>query len=50
MRVESYATSLKKISQDADEELKLLQVLTKNGFDSILITDATKDAGIIYAN
>ena len=33
-----------------DISLQVLQVLAKNSYDSILITDATKDAKIIYAN
>ena len=41
---------LKKIFQDADISLNVLQVLASNTYDSILITDATKDAKIIYAN
>ena len=44
------ASSLEKIFQDVDISLQVLQVLAKNSYDSILITDATKDAKIIYAN
>jgi len=44
------ARSLKKVFQDVDISLSVLQVLAKNSYDSILITDATKDAKIIYAN
>lgn len=44
------AATLEKVLQDAHVGLKVLQVLTKNSYDSILITDATKDARIIYAN
>lgn len=44
------AGTLEKTLQDADVGLKVLQVLTENSYDSILITDATKDAKIIYAN
>ncbi len=44
------ASSLKKVFQDVDISLSVLQVLAKNSYDSILITDATKDAKIIYAN
>ena len=42
--------SIEKIFQDVDISLSVLQVLAKNSYDSILITDATKDAKIIYAN
>ncbi|MDP2397852.1 MAG: PAS domain-containing protein [Burkholderiales bacterium] len=41
---------LENIFQDADTSLNVLQVLATNTFDSILITDATKDAKIVYAN
>ena len=44
------ASSLKKVFQDVDISLSVLQVLAKNSYDSILITDATKEAKIIYAN
>jgi len=44
------ASSLEKILHDVDVSLQTLQVLAKDGYDSILITDATKDAKIIYAN
>ena len=44
------ASSLKKVFQDVDISLSVLQVIAKNSYDSILITDATKDAKIIYAN
>ena len=44
------ARSLKEVFQDVDISLSVLQVLVKNSYDSILITDATKDAKIIYAN
>jgi len=44
------ARSLKKFFQDVDISLSVLQVLAKNSYDSILITDATKNAKIIYAN
>ena len=44
------ASSLKNVFQDVDISLSVLQVLAKNSYDSILITDATKDAKIIYAN
>jgi len=41
---------LEKIFQDADNSLSVLQVLATNTYDSILITDATKNAKIVYAN
>ena len=44
------AATLEKALQDAQVGLKVLQVLTENSYDSILVTDATKDAKIIYAN
>ena len=44
------ASSLEKVFQDVDISLQVLQVLARNSYDSILITDATKDAKIIYAN
>ena len=42
--------SIEKIFQDVDISLNVLRVLASNSYDSILITDATKDANIIYAN
>jgi PAS domain S-box-containing protein len=39
-----------KVFQDADISLNVLQVLVTNTYDSILITDASKDAKIVYAN
>jgi PAS domain S-box-containing protein len=44
------ANLLKNVLQDVDISLSVLQVIAKNSFDSILITDATKDTKIIYAN
>jgi PAS domain S-box-containing protein len=44
------ASLLKNVLQDVDISLSVLQVLAKNSYDSILITDATKDTKIIYAN
>ena len=44
------ASSLKKVFQNVDISLSVLQVVASNSYDSILITDATKDAKIIYAN
>lgn len=44
------ASLLEKVFQGDDISLNFLQVLAANTYDSILITDATKDAKIIYAN
>lgn len=43
-------TAWEDILQDTDMGLKVLQVLTENSYDSILVTDATKATKIIYAN
>ena len=43
-------SSLEKVLQDVDISLSVLQVIAINSYDSIMITDATKDAKIIYAN
>ncbi len=44
------AGSLMKVMSGADGSLALLQVLADNSFDSVLITDASTDSKIIYAN
>lgn len=44
------ASLVEKVFQGDDISLNFLQVLAANTYDSILITDATKDAKIIYAN
>ena len=44
------ASLLKNVFQDVDISLSVLQVLMKDSYDSILITDATKDTKIVYAN
>jgi PAS domain S-box-containing protein len=44
------AVSLEKLMSGADGGLALLQVLADNSFDSVLITDASGDGKIIYAN
>jgi PAS domain S-box-containing protein len=44
------ANSFIKIMEGADESMALLQVLAENSFDSLLITDATDEGKIIYAN
>ena len=35
---------------DRDESLKLLKTLADNSFDSVLVTDASKNNKILYAN
>lgn len=42
--------TLEKLMNGADGGLALLQVLAENSFDSILITDASAEGKIIYAN
>jgi PAS domain S-box-containing protein len=42
--------SLEGLMNGADGGLSLLQVLVENSFDSVLITDATAEGKIIYAN
>ncbi|MFT6438016.1 MAG: PAS domain S-box-containing protein, partial [Candidatus Azotimanducaceae bacterium] len=37
-------------TETADSSLTMLKVLAENSFDSILITDATTEGKIIYAN
>lgn len=44
------AGSLTKAMKGADGALMLLQALAENSFDSVLITDASADGKIIYAN
>lgn len=44
------AVSLEKILRDTPVSLKVLRVLTEASYDSILITDASAGAKIIYAN
>lgn len=44
------AKSLEKILRDTPVSLKVLRVLTEASYDSILITDASARAKIIYAN
>jgi PAS domain S-box-containing protein len=41
---------LETVLHSAEFSLKVLQVLTENSFDSIVITDATHARNIIYAN
>ena len=41
---------LKHILNGVDGGLQLLQVLSENSFDSVLITDASSEGKIIYAN
>jgi PAS domain S-box-containing protein len=42
--------TFKKLMNGADGGLAFLQVLAENSFDSILITDASAEGKIIYAN
>jgi PAS domain S-box-containing protein len=42
--------TFEKLMNGADGGLALLQVLAENSFDSILITDASTEGKIIYAN
>lgn len=42
--------TFQKLMNGADGGLALLQVLAENSFDSILITDASTEGKIIYAN
>jgi len=42
--------SVEKVLESADVGLSVLKALAENSFDSILITDASKDLKIVYAN
>ena len=42
--------SIEKILDDNELSISVLKGLAENSFDSILITDASRDAKIIYAN
>jgi PAS domain S-box-containing protein len=44
------AGSLEKVLRDTSLSLKVLRLLSETSYDSILITDATKGAKIVYAN
>ena len=44
------AHTLESILQDTGAGQKALKVFTENSFDAILITDATKETKIVYAN
>lgn len=44
------ASALEKVFRDTNLSLNLLQLLTQTGYDSILVTDATQGARIVYAN
>ena len=44
------STTFEKLMNGADGGLALLQVLAENSFDSVLITDASAEGKIIYAN
>ena len=43
-------TSVKQAFDNKDTRLAMLQVLSDNSFDSVLITDATVQGKILYAN
>jgi len=44
------SAKFEKLMNGADGALALLQVLAENSFDSVLITDASAEGKIIYAN
>jgi PAS domain S-box-containing protein len=44
------SNTLTKVMKGADESLMLLQALAENSFDSVLVTDATPQVKILYAN
>jgi len=44
------AANFKKLMNGLDGGMALLQVLAENSFDSVLITDASAEGKIIYAN
>ncbi len=44
------STTFEKLMNGADGGLAVLQVLAENSFDSVLITDASTEGKIIYAN
>jgi PAS domain S-box-containing protein len=44
------SNALTKAMKSADGSLMLLQVLAENSFDSVLVTDATPQVKILYAN
>jgi PAS domain S-box-containing protein len=44
------AGTLSKVLRDTDTSLQLLRELVESSYDSILITDATRAAKIVYAN
>ena len=44
------AAAFEKLMNGVDGSLALLQVLAKNSFDSVLITDASTEGKITYAN
>jgi hypothetical protein len=44
------SATFEKLMNGADGGLALLQVLAENSFDSVLITDASAEGKIIYAN
>lgn len=44
------AGSLEKVLRDTNLSLKVLQLLSETSYDSILITDVTQGAKVVYAN
>ena len=44
------SVTFEKLMNGADGGLALLQVLAENSFDSVLVTDASSEGKIIYAN
>jgi PAS domain S-box-containing protein len=44
------AGTLSKVLRDTDTSLQLLRELVESSYDSILVTDATRAAKIVYAN
>ena len=44
------SATFEKLMNGADGGLALLQVLAENSFDSVLVTDASSEGKIIYAN
>jgi PAS domain S-box-containing protein len=49
-RGSTMSNEIKKLMNGADGGLALLQVLAENSFDSVLITDASAEGKIVYAN
>jgi len=43
-------TNLPEVLKTPEEQAQVLAVLLENNFDSVLITDASSDGGILYVN